>query len=345
MIAIVAIALVLLAVRIAMPFAIQRYVNRVLDRSEAYNGSIGNVDVALWRGAYVIDDVKIEKRNGKVPVPFFSAPQVDLSVLWRQLFHGKFVGEVYFESPDLNVVAGRSSGAVRQTGADTDWRKTVEDLFPLRIDHVAVRDGHLHYRDLGSDPQVDVHLDQLMVDAYDLTNRPEKGQVARAYASAVPMGQGRLELQSSFDPFAKPPSFDLDMSVRGVRLVLLNDFFRAYGHFDVQKGSFSVYSELRARNGRFDGYVKPFFSEVEVLDYAEEHKAQSFFASVWEAIVGTGAQALKNHSDENQATRIPISGTVESPRIGFWSALGNALRNAYIQSLVPQLENSIPGPQ
>src|SRR5262245_51127672 len=171
-IGLVALGVVLLAARIALPFAIQRYVNRVLDRNEAYTGHVGDVDVALWRGAYTVDRVVIQKRNGRVPVPLFSAPSADLSVQWRALFHGALVGEIHMQSPDVNIVRGRND-ATRQTGADADWRATVEALFPLRIDHVSARDGRLHYRDLHSDPQVDVYLDQIHFDASNLTNSYE----------------------------------------------------------------------------------------------------------------------------------------------------------------------------
>ena len=54
---------VLLLLRALLPIAIQRYVNRVLDRNEHYGGHAGDVDVALIRGAYTIESVVIRKRN------------------------------------------------------------------------------------------------------------------------------------------------------------------------------------------------------------------------------------------------------------------------------------------
>ena len=77
---------VLIGLRAAAPFAVQRYVNRVLDRAEGYNGRIGDVDLALIRGAYQIEDVEILKSDGKVPVPLFKSPLVDLSIEWPHDF-------------------------------------------------------------------------------------------------------------------------------------------------------------------------------------------------------------------------------------------------------------------
>src|SRR4030095_2073255 len=120
----------LLAARAVLPIAIQRYVNRVLARDETYIGHVGDVDVALIRGAYQVEDVRIDKRNGKVPVPFFSAENADLSIEWRALFDGALVGEIEFLRHKLNFVAGPTREQ-SQAGAGVDWRDTVEDLFPF----------------------------------------------------------------------------------------------------------------------------------------------------------------------------------------------------------------------
>ena len=34
----------------------------------------------LWRGAYTIDDVRLIKTTGNVPIPLFSAKRVDFAV-------------------------------------------------------------------------------------------------------------------------------------------------------------------------------------------------------------------------------------------------------------------------
>src|SRR5262249_27588263 len=59
--------------RAILPWGVRKYVNRTLDRNELYSGTIGQVQIHLWRGAYSIHDIKISKRTGNVPVPFFSA--------------------------------------------------------------------------------------------------------------------------------------------------------------------------------------------------------------------------------------------------------------------------------
>lgn len=339
---VLAVLATVLVVRALLPFAIQRYVNGVLDRHESYEGRIGDVDLALIRGAYEIEDVEILKRSGEVPVPLFAAPRVDLSVKWGALFDGALVGEVALEQPQVNVVAGPTPDQ-QQAGAEVDWRETVEDLFPLRIDRFAVRDGSFHFRAFHTEPPVNVYLQHVHLLAENLTNSRDisEDRVARVALQAVPMNAGRLEARVALDPFAESPDFDFDGQVTGADLTQWNDFLRAYAGLDVQRGGFSIYAELLAQEGGFEGYLKPFLRNVDVLDFEQEVDEQGLLASLWEGVAGATQELFEHQPEDRSATRIPLSGTVEDPEIGFWPTLANVVRNAFLEALVPRLEGSV----
>src|SRR5438034_126247 len=115
------IALVI-AIRAALPYAVKYYVNRQLTRIPEYRGSVRDIDVHLWRGAYTIRNIRVVKTSGKVPVPFFSTPILDLSVEWKELFHGTVAGQVRVEKGQVNFVAGPTKEE-SQTGAKKGWDK------------------------------------------------------------------------------------------------------------------------------------------------------------------------------------------------------------------------------
>jgi hypothetical protein len=112
--------LLLVGVRVALPFTIKYYVNNRLSKIPEYSGRIGDVRVHLWRGAYEINNIVISKRTGHVPVPLFSAPVLDLSIQWRELFHGAVVGEMLLQRPEVNFVAGPTPEQ-SQTGINKPW--------------------------------------------------------------------------------------------------------------------------------------------------------------------------------------------------------------------------------
>ena len=57
-ITLVVLILLLVGARLAMPYAVHRYVNYKLDQLLDYDGRIGDVDIHLFRGAYSINHIQ-----------------------------------------------------------------------------------------------------------------------------------------------------------------------------------------------------------------------------------------------------------------------------------------------
>jgi hypothetical protein len=336
---ILGIAASLVVVRALLPIAVQSFVNRTLDAIPGYDGHIGDVDLHLLRGAYVIDDVSLVQTSGKVPVPLFTSTRVDLSVEWRQLVRGKLVGEIDLEAPQLNFVAAPSAEG-QQGLVDASWIERVKDLFPLKLNRVAVHRGTVRFRDFNSEPKVDLELNAVEGLATNLTNTPtpELELPAAVRVTAVPPGGGSFLLEGRLAPLAEQPTFSLDTSMERVALPALNDFLRAYANVDAEGGTFSAYAELVAEGGAFEGYVKPLFKDIQVAKWRED---QSLGRRLWEGVVQLAAKVLENSEKEQVATRIPLRGRFDQPQPDLWAAIGGLLRNAFIQALMPGIEDTV----
>ena len=116
----------------------------VLERT-LYDGKIGDIDVHLWRGAYSINDIRLLKTTGNVPVPLFAAKRVDLAIQWDALLHGKLVGRILMEKPELNFVDNGSSSD-SQTGNGGPWLQIIRQLFPFKINEAIIHEGAIHFR-------------------------------------------------------------------------------------------------------------------------------------------------------------------------------------------------------
>ncbi|MGE5315494.1 MAG: DUF748 domain-containing protein [Acidobacteriota bacterium] len=330
----------LVAFRLALPSIVLHYVNKTLNEMEGYRGHVDDVDMHLYRGAYVIKGITVEKMNADVPVPFVSIDKLDLSVEWRALFHASLVGEIEFVHPKINFVQGPTK-AQSQSGEKGNFTQTIKKLFPLRINRFDVTDGEVHFRNFHSDPKVDIYIDSIFINARNLTNSEKlsKTLIASIDARARAMGWGSIKGHLDIDPYAERPTFNMDVKMSEIPLKRLNDFFKAYVLVDVESGTLEVASEMAASKGAFRGYVKPLFKDMKVLNLKEDIKKP--LKLVWEAIVEGITKLFQNPKTEKMGTRIPFSGTFEDPSTDILSVIGTLLQNAFIRALSPGIEGTI----
>lgn len=331
---------VLVVARVALPHVVERYVNRTLAGLDGYTGRVEDVDISLWRGAYQIEGLRIDKTEGKTRVPYFRARQIDLSVAWDALLRGSIVAELALDAPELNFVTA-SKEATEQTEPASNWQETVQDLVPFRIERFSITDGEVHYRDFGSDPQVNIYLQHLDGVVRNLTNSEDLGGdlFARFDVRGEAMRSGRFRLEGSVDPYAEEPTFELKAQLQDLAVTELNDFLKAYGKFDAESGTFSLDAELSASKGAFRGYAKPFVRDLEVADFGDDDK--NFFTKVWEGVVEVTSDVLEDRPRDTIATRVPLRGRLEEPTADVWATIGGLLRNAFIESLRRGLEGEL----
>src|SRR5450432_436968 len=141
----------LIAARIALPYILLRLVNKELQHIPGYTGHVEDIDVALIRGAYRIKSMKLEKTGGKIPVPFFSSPLIELSLQWASLLHGRFVGEIEVNQPILNFVKGLTE-ETSQTKIDASWTVVAKKQMSLKLNKFEILKGQIHNHDFHTQP-------------------------------------------------------------------------------------------------------------------------------------------------------------------------------------------------
>ncbi|AHD15859.1 hypothetical protein C163_19635 [Pseudomonas sp. FGI182] len=336
----------LVALHLALPYLVRDYLNDKLADMGDYRGQVADVDLAWWRGAYKINGLKIVKTSGKVPVPLLDAPLIDLSVSWRSLWYDRaVVAKVTFVRPELNFVDGGSKQA-SQTGQGTDWRQQLEKLLPITLNEVRVDNGVLTFRNFNSKPPVNLKATQLDANIRNLTNvRDKKGRRdASLDASALLLGDAKVESRATFDPFSDFDDFQFRLRATGIELRKLNDFSGAYGKFDFNAGHGDLVIEAQAENGRLTGYIKPLLRDVDVFNWHQDvqEEDKGFLRSVWEALVGATQTVLKNQPKNQFATRVELNGSVRKQDISAFEAFLQILRNGFIRAFNAQYEQPTP---
>lgn len=333
----VVIAAAVIIVHLYLAIWVRDYVNRKLSEIEGYKAHVDAVTLHLWRGAYEIHHLKIDKVEGHVPVPFFEAPLVDLSVEWEALFNGAFVGQIDIYKPQLNFV-NAASKANSQVGVDKPWTEKVRQLFPLKINRFSVKGGEIHYRDYTKTPKVDVPVDDVRMVATNLTNSKKLSKTLNAHIEIEghPLREGDARAKIDLNPYAPKPTFSTQVEVKDIKLVKLNEFAKAYAGITFEQGTLRVATEMDAKNGRFTGYVEPVFDHMGIFNPANDFK-ENPLNGIWQAIVGGLTRVIRNHPQDRFGTRVPLSGSFDDPAPDVMTTVFNVFRNAFVKAFTGTL--------
>ena len=328
------------AARLAAPTLVERYVNRSLAEMGEYRGTVRGVDLHVLAGGYVLRDLTIVKVDGKSETPFAAMPAMDLTLQWNALFHGQAVGEVVMHDPMLNFVQGQSNDQ-QQLGTGVNWPQEIRDLFPFRLNVVEAHDGLVTFRAPGISTNDSLTIRDFQMRLRNLTNVQDVQEPAFAEIDVRGgiMGSAPLALTGRIDPNEMAPTFDIDMSIEGARLVDVNPWLREFLKVDAEDGVFSMYSELAAYEGKFEGYVRPILENPKFTDANEDEKGP--LRKVWEGLVNVAAKILENKQEQQVATQIPLRGQFEDPKVDVLTTIVNLLRNAFVTAFSHSLEGSI----
>jgi len=111
--------------------------------------------------------------------------------------------------------------------------------------------------------------------------------------SPYPLESGRvLDCRECDNLIESSFVLDLVLSIENIDMRRINDLLRAYGNFDVVAGNFSMYSEIKIRQGKIDGYVKPLFSDMKVYDRRQDAE-KSLFRKLYEGLFGESRGCCK----------------------------------------------------
>lgn len=242
--------LVLLCIRIALPTVAKDLINERLANMEGYQGYVEDVDIALFRGAYTLNNVEIVKQSsGGETEPFLSGDTIDLSIQWGALLQGSIVGEVILSGMDVRVI-GSENESESQTGEEVDWHQYLEDLVPFQLNQVLFENSSVSFRAPGIDMDDALMASDVNGHILNLTNSAEDPEAAFADFDLVArVLEAPLNIEGSVNPNANPLLFDVNLTLEQVSLPQVNPWFRQYLNVDAQGGTFELYLEVAASEG------------------------------------------------------------------------------------------------
>jgi len=255
------------------------------------------------------------------------------------------IATVYLETLRVDGLAAeyhyKRAGAPAQKaavkkGAQAAQRVTNAPDIVLQAEEIRVVGASVGFVHKDVTPPYRVFLADANLTLKNFTNQRDKGY-GKAHLTGRFMNSGALVADAAFLPEVKGPDFSLDAKIENTDLRLMNDVLRAHGGFDVVSGVMSVYSEMRVRNNRVEGYVKPLFKDLHAYD-PEQDKNKTFVQKLKERAIDVVGKVLRNHPRQEVATKAEFSGSLDGPTTDTWQALAGLVQNAFFKAILPGLD-------
>ena len=343
----------LAAFRLYLPTLAKNHINGLLNQDPIYAGHIEDVRIHLWRGAYSLVRLNIKRVKGQEQFPLISADDIDIGLSWKEVLHAAVRVKLDVKNLVVNIVEEKEDGRKKVAiGRDTvegkkqeaqDWKSTFKKIVPIDVGRLKIAGQSIHFRDLTSKPKINLFLDHLEIQGENLTNseKVSKSLFGTVDIQARAMESGKLHVVLYTNPLASPPELKITTQLTGLDLTSLNDFFTAYGSFDVKSGTLDAYSEIATADNNLKGYIKPIMKNLAVADLKKDTKKGGVIHAAWEVLVGAIGGIFKNHSNEHQAARIAFEGRLDDPKTSSWETFKSAVYNAFIKPISPSLEHSV----
>jgi hypothetical protein len=244
---------------------------------------------------------------------------------------------------DYIHTAATSSAEKERASKAAEVAKDDQPPMLVRIDSLRCDDSNFGLVNRAADKPYRVFVSGTDLTVTNLSSGFRTG-AAKARLTGKFMGSGTTRASATFREPSSGPDFDLNVAVVGASLPAMNDLLRAYGKLDVVKGTFSVYSEIKIKNGRIDGYVKPLVKDVDVYS-SKQDKKKPILKKLYEKVVGGLSHILENRPRDEVATVVDISGPLEDPNASIWETVVRLLRNAFVKAILPGFDREFEAAQ
>lgn len=328
----------LIGVRIWLPYFIKNKLENAINSVEGYSCTIEDVDLALYRGAMIIQNLEIWITTNEVEKPYVAITEAELGVHLRALLDGAIVGQIIVTEPVINFYDG-DEPEDKQVG-DVSWVKPIQEFSTLTLNHFEIINGTVNFENIGSNPPVALRMSEINFSASNLTNSKDLIQPlpSEVIFTAKLMDSGAVELEGNMNIIKDVPDLDIDATIKNVNLVEFNKFTTAYAHFNFENGLFEMATEIAMKDSKINGYVKPVLKDVKIFSMDEEG---SFRNKLWQAALGIAVEITENQKKDQSSTKIPFEGNYTDPEIGVLFTILGVLENMLIKAYVPKPDHTI----
>ncbi|MGC4117693.1 MAG: DUF748 domain-containing protein [Myxococcales bacterium] len=259
--------MVIAAHLLATPVA-RWYTRREFAQLKGYEATVYDVRASLLPPRYHLQGLSISEKPAQPrPEPMVFVRNVEVRVEWRKLLHGDLVGNVLLDAPKLDL---RQHAHARQEQREPeqlpDLGKSLQQMAPLRIDVLRVRDGAVDFVDATKSPPPQLWLHGVDGEVRDLATREalSRGRPTTLEATGILQHSGRLSARVEADPWAKGLTFSGRVQLRDLAARDIDALIVSSSDLKPTQGSLDLFADFEARSGELNGGVKVMAKDLEL---------------------------------------------------------------------------------
>ncbi|WP_166423493.1 DUF748 domain-containing protein [Paraglaciecola sp. 20A4] len=347
LITLLSLAVVLVALRLVAPYALEMSVNYAIKTTPGLSGQVGDVSIALYRGAYQVKDIELNLVDGGLQKPLISIEQLDISVLWSALFNGSIVSEMTFLKPQFYYADNdqRTEEINKDAQNEQTWITLANRLVPFSIDRIDIIDGRLMFETISAERKTLTEITDVHGQISNLTNSKQRSGslVTHLELDAEIAGVCPLTVSGSYDPYASKPTFNVDVEMQRLPVKHIDHVISFYSPFDVEAGQIDFAMEFASEQGKVSGYVKAGIYDLSVFDWQEDvvKDGDNPFQWLFEAAAGGISELFEGGKKDLIATRVPLQGQIDDIETPLWPAISAIIKNAFIKSLDIKVDKTV----
>ena len=320
-----------------VPLVLVPLLNRKMRRMPDFGGRIRRLYVNVFDATFSIHDLRIAKKEEFVPVGFLTFDHIHVAL---RVYKRKMLVDIRIRSCGVNLVRGIDEPH-SQLRLNKAWMDFIRSLMRLNVNRLEVENGVARFHTYHTEPKIEVLMDNIKITVKDLDMLARAGDpLPSDVTMTAHIHGGELSLNGTMAPLARYPTFDLNAELHGLQLTEINNVLLVLAGMDVSRGELSFSAELASKERKLWGYVKPVVTDLKMFSRKSDRHG-SFKKMVKELLVDGLVGIFKNRHKNQVGTKITIDGEITDPDINLWSAIGCVLRNAFVQSIIPQVENSV----
>ena len=245
--------------------------------------------------------------------------------------------EVLFENLQVDYITSQATKAIEKAHGKQALKvaKRVQNATKLllQIDSLKLTNSQIGFVNQGGQPPYRLFISGADLQLENVSNHSALGR-STFLGHGEFLGSGNTTISGGFLSTAKAADFDLHLQMKDAQLPALNPFLLSYAGVDVAEGRFSVFSEITVKNGRIEGYIKPLLNKLKIYD-REKDKGKRFGKRVEMRALQFLAFVFKNHTSQEVAAVVRISGPTAAPDANEWEVIRRLIANGFASAVLP----------